>query len=129
MDEGHYFNDPERGYVWGQSIFGLDPRAQLVILSATVGHQERFTHWVELTREVKMGLIDSRERKIPLEHQFREERLLDTVKDLSWKGDCRSAPLTELPTFRTACAGYERNRSGRRCSTRASVSAAPRAGA
>jgi hypothetical protein len=87
MDEGHYFNDPERGYVWEQSIIGLDPRAQLVILSATVGHPERFTHWVELTRKVKMGLIDSRERKVPLEHQFREELLIDTVKDLAYKGD------------------------------------------
>lgn len=87
MDEGHYFNDPERGYVWEQSIIGLDPRAQLVILSATVGHPDRFVHWVELTRKVKMGLIDSRERKIPLEHQFREELLLDTVKDLAFKGD------------------------------------------
>src|SRR5690606_33988844 len=36
MDEGHYFNDSERGYVWEQSIIGLDPRSQLVILSATV---------------------------------------------------------------------------------------------
>ncbi len=87
MDEGHYFNDPERGYVWEQSIIGLDPRAQLVVLSATVGHPERFCHWVHLTRKVDMHLIDSRERKVPLEHQFREELLLDTVKDLSWKGD------------------------------------------
>ncbi len=27
MDEGHYFNDPERGYVWEQSIIGLHPDA------------------------------------------------------------------------------------------------------
>lgn len=87
MDEGHYFNDPERGYVWEQSIIGLDPRAQLVILSATVGHPDRFCHWVQLTRKVDMGLIESRERKIPLEHQFREELLVDTVKDLAFKGD------------------------------------------
>ncbi len=87
MDEGHYFNDPERGYVWEQSIIGLDPRAQLVILSATVGHPDRFCHWVTLTRKVEMHLIESRERKVPLEHQWREELLLDTVKDLSWKGD------------------------------------------
>ena len=52
MDEGHYFHDPERGYVWEQSIIGLDPRTQLVVLSATVGHPERFCHWVELTRRV-----------------------------------------------------------------------------
>ena len=33
MDESHYFNDRDRGYVWEQSIIGLDPRTQLVCLS------------------------------------------------------------------------------------------------
>ena len=87
MDEGHYFNDPERGYVWEQSIIGLDPRTQLVVLSATVGHPERFCHWVELTRRVPMALVDSRERKVPLVHEFREEMLIDTVRDLAFTGD------------------------------------------
>lgn len=87
MDEGHYLNDLERGYVWEQSIIGLDPRAQLVVLSATVGHPDRFCHWVELTRKVKMGLIDSRERRVPLVHEFREELLIDVVKDLAFRGD------------------------------------------
>lgn len=87
MDEGHYFNDLERGYVWEQSIIGLDPRTQLVILSATVGHPERFCHWIELTRKVKMALIDSRERRIPLQHEFREDFLIEVVKDLAWKGE------------------------------------------
>ncbi|HEY6174938.1 MAG TPA: hypothetical protein VIX73_10855, partial [Kofleriaceae bacterium] len=87
MDEGHYFNDPERGYVWEQSIIGLDPRTQLVVLSATVGHPERFCHWVELTRRMPMALVDSRERKVPLVHEFREEMLIDTVRDLAFIGD------------------------------------------
>ncbi|HEU0034388.1 MAG TPA: DUF3516 domain-containing protein [Kofleriaceae bacterium] len=87
MDEGHYFNDPERGYVWEQSIIGLDPRTQLVVLSATVGHPERFCHWVELTRRVPMALVDSRERKVPLVHEYREEMLIDTVRDLAHTGD------------------------------------------
>ena len=87
MDEGHYFNDPERGYVWEQSIIGLDPRTQLVVLSATVGHPERFCQWVEITRRVPMELVDSRERKVPLVHDFREEMLIDTVKDLAHTGD------------------------------------------
>jgi len=87
MDEGHYFNDPERGYVWEQSIIGLDPRTQLVVLSATVGHPERFCHWVELTRRVGMELVDSRERKVPLVHEFREEMMIDTVRDLAFSGD------------------------------------------
>ncbi len=87
MDEGHYFNDPERGYVWEQTIIGLDPRVQLVILSATVGRADKFVHWVELTRRVPMLLVESRDRKVPLLHEFREETLIDTVKDLAYKGD------------------------------------------
>lgn len=87
MDEGHYFNDPERGYVWEQSIIGLDPRTQLVILSATVGRPERFCQWVSLTRRVPMELIDSRDRKVPLVHDFREEMLIDTVRELAHQGD------------------------------------------
>jgi len=87
MDEGHYFNDPERGYVWEQSIIGLDPRTQLVVLSATVGHPERFCHWVELTRRVEMALVDSRERKVPLVHEYREEMMIDCVRELAFAGD------------------------------------------
>jgi hypothetical protein len=87
MDEGHYFNDPERGYVWEQSIIGLDPRTQLVVLSATVGHPERFCHWVELTRRMPMELVDSRERKVPLVHEYREDMMIDTVRDLAFSGD------------------------------------------
>jgi hypothetical protein len=87
MDEGHYFNDPERGYVWEQSIIGLDPRTQLVVLSATVGRPEQFTHWVELTRRVPMELVESRERKVPLVHEFREDMLIDTVRELQHGGD------------------------------------------
>lgn len=87
MDEGHYFNDPERGYVWEQSIIGLDPRTQLVILSATVGRPDQFTHWIELTRRMPMALIESRERKVPLVHEFREEMMIDTVRELAHTGD------------------------------------------
>ena len=83
MDETHYFNDFERGYVWEQSIIGLHPASQLIMLSATVGHADRFTHWAELTRKSTIRLIESRERKVPLEHQWREEYLIETVRDLA----------------------------------------------
>ena len=46
MDEGHYLNSPDRGYVWEQSIIGLDARSQLVILSATIGNPDPFCLWV-----------------------------------------------------------------------------------
>ena len=100
MDEGHYFNDPERGYVWEQSIIGLDPRTQLVVLSATVGRPDQFTHWVELTRRVPMTLVESRERKVPLVHEFREEMLIDTVRELAHTGD---VPAVIFVFGREAC--------------------------
>jgi len=87
MDEGHYFNDPERGHVWEQSIIGLHPATQLVVLSATIGHADRFCHWVELTRRVPMRLVESRERRVPLYHHYREEYLIDTVRELAAGGE------------------------------------------
>jgi hypothetical protein len=100
MDEGHYFNDPERGYVWEQSIIGLDPRAQLIILSATVGHPDRFCQWVEVTRQIPMRLVESRERKVPLYHEWREDYLIDVVRDLAAKGD---VPAIVFVFGREAC--------------------------
>jgi hypothetical protein len=87
MDEGHYFNDLERGYVWEQSIIGLDPRSQLVILSATVGEADRFCQWVYLCRRVPMALVQSFDRRVPLYHEYREQYLIDVVKELHAAGD------------------------------------------
>ena len=56
-------------------------------MSATVGRPEQFTHWVELTRRVPLALVESRERKVPLVHEFREEMMIDTVRELAHSGD------------------------------------------
>jgi RAD3-like DEAD/DEAH box helicase len=87
MDEGHYFNDPERGYVWEQSIIGLHPRSQLIVLSATVGYPESFCQWVYVTRRIPMELVRSTERKVPLYHEYREQYLIEIVKELYASGD------------------------------------------
>ena len=87
MDEGHYFNTPDRGYVWEQSIIGLDPRAQLVILSATVGNPRPFCQWVSMTRKVPLELVESNERRVPLQHEFREAYLIEVVRDLFHNGE------------------------------------------
>ncbi|HEX2568034.1 MAG TPA: DEAD/DEAH box helicase [Polyangia bacterium] len=111
MDEGHYFNDPERGYVWEQSIIGLDPRTQLVILSATVGEPERFCQWVYVTRRVEMHLVQSTERKVPLYHEYRETYLIDVVKQLQHAGE---TPAIIFTFGREAC--FERARLLKSCS-------------
>jgi hypothetical protein len=87
LDEGHYFNEYQRGYVWEQTIIGLHGQSQLVILSATIGHADQFCHWVELTRRAPFKLVESRDRTVPLHHEYREEYLIETVRDLANRGD------------------------------------------
>jgi superfamily II DNA/RNA helicase len=87
MDEGHYFNDYERGYVWEQSIIGLDPRTQLVILSATVGEAQQFANWVYSCRREPLELVASTERKVPLYHEYRESYLVEVARELNAAGD------------------------------------------
>src|SRR4029079_10135911 len=86
MDEGHYFNDPERGYVWEQSIIGLDPRAQLVILSGDVRDPPQFCQWVYLCRRSEMQLVQSFDRRVPLLHEFREASLVEVARELAHAG-------------------------------------------
>lgn len=87
MDEGHYFNDLERGYVWEQSIIGLAPECQLVVLSATVGEPQSFCQWARVVRGVPLELVISTERKVPLYHEWYEDYLVETVKRLYSAGD------------------------------------------
>jgi superfamily II DNA/RNA helicase len=87
MDEGHYFNDVERGYVWEQSIIGLHPDAQLVILSATIGSAQAFCQWCHVTRKVPMQLVTSKDRKVPLYHEYRDAYLIEVVRELYDAGD------------------------------------------
>lgn len=84
MDEGHYFNSPDRGYVWEESIIGLDPRTQLIILSATIGNPIQFCNWVSAIRQVPLWGVEGKERKVPLYHQYRENYLVEVVKDLAY---------------------------------------------
>jgi len=105
MDEGHYFNDPERGYVWEQSIIGLDPRTQLVILSATIGDAQQFANWVYECRREPLEIVQSNERKVPLYHEYRESYLVEVAKELVAAGD---TPAIVFCFSRDAC--FERAR-------------------
>jgi hypothetical protein len=110
MDEGHYFNDVERGHVWEQSIIGLDPRTQLVILSATFGEAQQFANWVYSCRREPLELVESTERKVPLYHEYRESYLIEVAKGLHAAGD---TPAIFFVFSRDAC--FERARLLKSC--------------
>jgi superfamily II RNA helicase len=68
FDEVHYFNDPERGFVWEECITKLPKHILLVMLSATIDKANEFGEWVARCRERDTLLIGTMWRPVPLHH-------------------------------------------------------------
>ncbi len=73
FDEVHYINDPDRGNVWEQSIIMLPLQVQLLMLSATIDHPEKFAEWIEKrdpdhVHDKKVWISSTHHRVVPLSH-------------------------------------------------------------
>lgn len=68
FDEVHYFNDPERGFIWEECITKLPKHVLLVMLSATIDKANEFGEWVARCRERDTILIGTTWRPVPLHH-------------------------------------------------------------
>ncbi|MEM6504065.1 MAG: DEAD/DEAH box helicase [Planctomycetota bacterium] len=80
MDEFHSFNDPERGVVWELSLGLLPTHVRLMLLSATVGNAYEFVSWLRTSHGRDLKLVQSSDRKIPLEfHWVGDELLADQL--------------------------------------------------
>ncbi len=81
MDEFHYYADPERGWAWQVPILEL-PRAQFLLMSATLGDVIRFEE--DLTRRTgrPTAVIKSAERPVPLIFRYVVEPLHETIEEL-----------------------------------------------
>ena len=75
MDEFHYFNDVQRGVVWELSLVLLPPQVRLMLLSATVGNAREFVRWLADKHNRKVRLIQTEERRVPLEFEWVGDRL------------------------------------------------------
>ncbi|MCO6436686.1 MAG: DEAD/DEAH box helicase, partial [Phycisphaerae bacterium] len=76
MDEFHYFNDFERGVVWELSLVLLPKHIRLMLLSATVGNSRQFLGWLSEKHDRKLRLVESQERRVPLEFCWVGDKLL-----------------------------------------------------
>ena len=65
MDEFHFYADPDRGWAWQVPLIEL-PRAQFLLMSATLGDVSRFEQ--DLTRRTgrPTAVVRSAERPVPL---------------------------------------------------------------
>jgi superfamily II RNA helicase len=89
MDEFHFYADPDRGWAWQVPLLEL-PRAQFVLMSATLGDVSRFEQ--DLTRRTgrPTAVVSSAERPVPLSFSFAMTPLHETVQELL---DTHEAPI------------------------------------
>jgi superfamily II RNA helicase len=81
MDEFHYYADPDRGWAWQVPIIEL-PKAQFVLMSATLGDVTRFQE--DLTKRTgwPTAVVKNTERPVPLVFSFSLEPLHETLNEL-----------------------------------------------
>jgi superfamily II RNA helicase len=85
MDEFHYYSDRDRGAAWQIPLLAL-PQARFLLMSATLGKPEFFVS--ELTRSTKAPttLVRSSERPVPLDWEYSEIPLQETIQKLTSAG-------------------------------------------
>jgi superfamily II DNA/RNA helicase len=105
MDEFHSFADPERGIVWELSLGLLPPHIRLLLLSATVGNAREFLDWLERSHGRKLELVESRDRRVPLDYRWVPDMLLTEQLVEMAKGDdeVRKTPALVFCFNRDAC--------------------------
>ncbi|MBL8852267.1 MAG: DUF3516 domain-containing protein, partial [Planctomycetaceae bacterium] len=96
MDEFHSFNDPERGVVWELSLALLPKHVRLLLLSATVGQPNEFLIWLHRSHGRSPQLVQSTDRKVPLQAEWVGDRLLSEQLEWMTTGD---ADLRRTPTL------------------------------
>jgi superfamily II RNA helicase len=85
MDEFHYYSDRDRGSAWQIPLLDL-PQSRFLLMSATLGKPEFFVS--ELARRTGMPatLVRSSERPVPLDWEYSETPLLETIQKLCSAG-------------------------------------------
>lgn len=105
MDEFHSFIDPERGIVWEFSLSLLPKHVRLLLLSATVGNAVEFLGWLKSAHGRDLDLVQSSDRKVPLEFQWVPDQLLteQLQKMAQAEGEDRLTPALVFCFNRDEC--------------------------
>src|SRR3954452_20627638 len=81
MDEFHFYADPDRGWAWQVPLLEL-PRAQFVLMSATLGDVTRFETDLTWRTGRPTAVIHSAERPVPLDFTWALTPLPETLEEL-----------------------------------------------
>lgn len=86
MDEFHSFADPERGIVWELALALLPAHVRTLLLSATVGNAVDFSLWLSRSHGRRLELVQSTERRVPLDFRWVGDQLLSEQLEILAEG-------------------------------------------
>ncbi|KQM81408.1 RNA helicase [Agromyces sp. Leaf222] len=89
MDEFHYYGDPDRGWAWQVPLLLL-PRAQFVLMSATLGDVTAIAEDLERRTGRTTARVTGVERPVPLHYSYAKTPVQETVEELL---ETRQAPV------------------------------------
>lgn len=70
LDEVHFIDDPERGYVWEESIIFSPEDTRFLALSATIPNAQELCDWISSIRNHETVCIKHDKRSVPLHISF-----------------------------------------------------------
>ncbi len=85
MDEFHYYGDPDRGWAWQVPLLLL-PRAQFVLMSATLGDVTAIADDLSRRTGRPTARITGVERPVPLHFSYARTPVHETVEELLQTG-------------------------------------------
>nr|UXY88330.1 RNA helicase ATP-dependent, SK12/DOB1 protein [Cryptomonas curvata] len=68
LDETHYINDRERGFIWEEILILLPKNIKIVCLSATIPNTREFAEWIVDIKNTSINIIQTSKRPVILEH-------------------------------------------------------------
>jgi superfamily II RNA helicase len=100
MDEFHYYADRERGSAWQIPLLCLS-RTTFLLMSATLGDVKTIEEGLRSLTGLDVAIVRGRERPVPLDYEYRETPLHETIDELVKTG---RAPIYLVNFTQRACA-------------------------
>ncbi|MBN1608315.1 MAG: DUF3516 domain-containing protein [Polyangiaceae bacterium] len=105
IDEFHYYADRDRGTAWQLPLLTL-PQARFLLMSATFGDASAFQQKLTRLNGRSTAVVRSTERPVPLDYQYRETPLHETLLALIEE---QRAPIYLVQFTQRACAEEAQN--------------------
>lgn len=81
MDEFHFYADQDRGWAWQLPLITL-PHVTFLLMSATLGDTSAFEAGIDEYTHREVALVRSAVRPVPLDWEYKETPIHDTLDDL-----------------------------------------------